>query len=303
MNILIIGGSGFIGSHTAKKLYLEGHKITIADIRAPYRPNMIDVNYKYVFCDINNAPQVSKVIEQSKCDIIYLFASVIRAEEVRKDPENSLSTNIHGLINCLNASRNLDLHRFVFSSTTHLYNCENTVVNEETEICNDMHLYPGSKFCCETLIKGFSKLYNIPYTIFRYSVAYGIYGHEDNVLHQFVKKCLRGEDLLVYNNGNKYRDFLYVSDHAKGNKLALIPSTKNHTILLGGETINLYKLAELIKEKTNSLSKIKKIDDDRVGDHVGNNIFNSQKANSYGWERSISLQEGIDIMTKYYASK
>lgn len=300
MNILIIGGSGFIGSHTAKRLYNNGHKITIADIRAPYRPNIVNVKHKYIYCDINDEQQVSKVVSQSECDVVYLLAGVIRAEGVMKDPVSSLHTNIIGLVNCLNACRDIKLHRFVFSSTTHLYNCEDVIVDEETDICNDMHLYPGSKLCCETLIKGYSKLYNIPYTIFRYSVAYGIYGHDDNVLHTFVRRCLDDEDIYVYNNGNKYRDFLYVADHACGNELATQPETRNSTILLGGETINLYDLAVLIKEKTDSKAQIIKTGADRPGDHTGNNTFNYTRAKSRGWNRTVSLDAGIDIMINYY---
>ena len=124
MNILIIGGSGFIGSYTARRLYIDGHKITIADIRAPHRPNLLNIRHEYIHCDVNDEQQVSEVIKRSEYDVVYLLAGVIRAEDVREDPIASLNTNIVGLVNCLNACRDINLHRFVFSSTTHLYNCE-----------------------------------------------------------------------------------------------------------------------------------------------------------------------------------
>jgi len=295
MRIAIIGGSGFIGSYTCKELIRCGYNdITIIDIISPHRDNIKNLNWKYIQCDIRDRDQIQSVIKTQKFDIIYHFAGLIRAEECRLTPALAYETNIQGLVNVLEACIDTDIKRFIFSSTTHIYNCDSFLVSEKTHINNNMHLYPGSKFCAETIIKGFNMLHNIPYTILRYGVAYGPYGHRDNVFLTFIQNVIDGEDLKIYSNGGIYRDFLFVEDHARGNIKAINPQSKNEIINLSNETINIQHLAKLILKELGSTQKCNVVEFARPGDHLGEKSFDCSKAEQLlGWKPTVSIETGI----------
>lgn len=304
MKIAIIGGSGFIGSYTYVELINAGFDdVTIIDIIPPYRPNVLCKEPRFIKCDITNCKATDHILKREQYNIIYLLAGVIRAEEVKNDPSGSYLVNITGLVNVLESVKHQNnFYKFIYSSTTHLFHKENKFVDDYTPVnTDDMHLYPGGKACAETIIKGYQTLFDIPYIIFRYSVACGIYGHKDGVVHKFIDLAKSGDDLKVHSKGTVWRDLLYVKNHAVGNMLAAQNiDVKNETILLGGTCINLIDLADKICKMTESKSKIIPVDFKRKGDHCGfKSIYSGKARNILGWNMSVSLDEGIAAMIKY----
>lgn len=302
MKIAIIGGSGFIGSYTYVELIKQGfNDVTIIDINYPYSSVLSRETPKFIKCDITDRKEIQSCLKRERFEYIYLLAGIIRAEQVRDNPLRSYDINIGGLVNILDSIRDqTNFKKIIYSSTTHLYHRVNDVVCDNTPVVNDdMHLYPGGKFCAETIIKGYQKLYNIPYIIFRYSVAYGVAGHADNVMHRFVYNALHDRDLTIYSNGNIWRDFLYVSDHAKGNVAGIVNQHVNNiTILLGGKCIDLKSLAfQIVRSASTSKSKIILTDFNRVGDHLGFKQTKSTNAMKFlNWEPTIDIPTGIDLL-------
>ena len=305
MKIAIIGGSGFIGSHTASKLHREGYTdITIIDKVPPFRNVLTSIKPRYIKCDITKRSNISDIILAEQFDIIYFLAGIIRAEEVRVDPVYSYKVNIMGLVNTLDAVVKTKHTKFIYSSTTHVYtdNTDESCVDEETVLDNKIHLYPGSKLCAETIIKGYHMLFGLQYLIFRYSVAYGAEGHNDNVVHTFVRNAITGAVIRVFGKGNVWRDLLYVTDHANGNYLGMIHrDIKNTTIILGGFSIPIPKLAELVASTVNPSIKIELADYMRPGDHAGDKIISRERAKTLlGWEPQVEIPAGVKLLFDYY---
>ena len=280
MRIAIIGGSGFIGSYTLLELSRHHNDVTIIDIRHPKKSFITHLDFNYIECDICDRDKIKSIITQNDYDVVYHLAGVIRADDCRKRPVRSCDVNLTGLINVLEACRNTNIKRFIFSSTTHIYSrCnDKNVVYENDTLTHNLHLYPGNKLCAESIIMSYHMLYDLPYTILRYSVAVGPYGHRDNVLSNFITKSLKHEDITIYNNGQIYRDFMYVEDHARGNALAINSSAENEIINLSTKSIRLLDVAESVVKRTNSNSKIITTEYNRVGDHDQIPVVSNSKA-------------------------
>jgi nucleoside-diphosphate-sugar epimerase len=300
-NVYIIGGSGFIGSHTAKLLIEKEYNVNILDIKSPDR-NIYDIGkINYIKCDITDINQVKKSLE-GDIDYIIFLAGIIRPEECRNKPYESSNVNITGLLNVLNTIINKNITKFIFSSTTHIYNTDKIEVSADLEINSlvPQHIYPCFKLITEQLLRSYNLMYDLPYLNLRYSVAYGEYGHSDNVINKFIINCLKNESLILHNNGKFYRDFLHVSQHAEANYLSILHPHKNDTLCVGGEFINLLKVAEIIKKLTQSNSKIILTNEGRKNDYRGK-IINSEKTfRKIQWINKMPFEKGIEKTINFY---
>jgi UDP-glucose 4-epimerase len=303
MRIAIIGGSGFIGSYTLLELSKHHNDVTIIDIRQPKKSFITHLDFNFIECDICDRDKIKSIITQNDFDVVYHFAGLIRADDCRKRPVESCDLNLTGLINVLEACRSTGIKRFIFSSTTHIYSqcSDRSIVYESDVLTHNLHLYPGNKLCAESIIMSYHMLYGLPYTILRYSVAIGPYGHRDNVLSNFIIKSLKHEDITVYNNGQIYRDFMYVEDHARGNVLALKPSAENEIINISTSNLKLLDVAKSVVRKTNSNSKIITAEYNRVGDHDKIPIVSNSKARKLlQWEPKYNIDHMIEQCTLWH---
>lgn len=302
MNICIIGGLGFIGTHLHKSLKKEGHTVHIVDFYAaqdiPYlKFKLLLHDPTYSDCDIKNLEEV-KDLNLPQYDIVYLFASLMRSGDCMKCPEIACDTNITGVSNVLNCLRGSNT-RIVFSSTVHVY-CDpdmlGAAVDETTPINNNtsIHLYPASKLIGEALIKSHNMLYGTNYTIFRFGIVYGPQGHKDMVLHDFISKAKKGETITIQGDGSATRNFVYVDDIVRGNISVInnLEKSKNETInLCGDSNISIKGLANLISSKI----KTCKIENTaaRAGDHIEPLISNKKANDLIGWTPQVNFEEGI----------
>ena len=301
--IAVIGGSGFIGSHTVSELVRRGHKPTIIDIAPPTRPidlywssisNKPEPLISYIKADITKLDEISEALEGF--DVAYMLAAVSDASLVEKDPELGLNTNINGLSNVLLACVKNNLERIIFSSSVWVYtSAKNKSVNEKTSIPanNKSHIYTSSKIIGENLIRSFNEMYGLNYTILRYGVAYGPGENESTAISSFIKRSLNGEPITIFGEGNSARSFLYVKDHAKGNAMALSEKAKNQTINLDGmQKTTIKEVAEIISELSDEDIEI--IHEPSINaEYKGKDVSINKAKDLLGWEPSTSLKEGL----------
>jgi UDP-glucose 4-epimerase len=302
-NIAVIGGSGFIGSHTVRELVNSGYKPTIIDISSP--SEQIDLYWdstlrmpkpcvSYIKADVTKLDEITKAIKGF--DIVYMLAAVSDAGLVEKNPELGLNTNINGLSNVLISCVKNKVERVLFSSSVWVYtSARNESVNENTSIPvnSESHIYTSSKIIGENLVRSFSKMYGLNYTILRYGVAYGPGENESTAISSFIKRSLKGRPITIFGKGNSARSFLYVKDHAKGNVMALSKKAENQTINLdGAQKTTIKEVAEIIKELSDNDIEI--IHETAINaEYKGKNVSINKAKDLLGWEPSTSLREGL----------
>lgn len=307
--IAVIGGAGFIGSHTINELTKKGHTPIIVDQNCPPPLNLhwdnkrqrLSTTIDFRCADITNPEQANKALKG--VDIVYMLAAISDASIVESDPELGISTNITGLGNVLLSCVKNKVERIIFSSSVWVYSTvpasPDPWVHEESHLSASApsHIYTSSKIIGENLIRSFKEMYDLDYTILRYGVAYGPGANSGTAISAFTKNALEGNDIVINGDGKSSRSFLYVKDHARGNVLALKESAKNQTINLDGRRkITIKEVAETIQKFSDE--EIEIIYKPSVPlEYQGKKVSIQKAKEILGWTPKVSFREGVK---KYY---
>jgi nucleoside-diphosphate-sugar epimerase len=291
-NIAIIGGSGFIGSYTKNELIDHGYNVTTIDIN----------KNSDICCNVLDYNSLKKALSAKKYDVVYMFAAISDSKENHTDVKHAVNTNIMTLTNTLDAMYELNISRIIFSSTVWVYSvCDSIEVNEDSNlsITNSEHIYTTCKLTCEAIIRNYQKVKNINFTILRYGIAYGPGCHPDTVMSKFINNAIDGKPLIVTGDGSIYRNFLYVTDHARGNRLALSDKGKNQIFNLEGpQSISIKNVAERVQELYGKNAKII-YTGERLGDYKGKIVCNLKAKQLLGWEPKVNFLKGSKLLYNY----
>lgn len=302
--IAVIGGAGFIGSHTVNELISNGHRPIIIDRQVPPPPDLYWDREKkrpvpsteFRYADVTNLDEITNALKG--VDVAYMLAAVSDANEIKKNPQEGIAVNVTGLANVLLACVKNKVDRVIFSSSVWIYSTTSASrvrVNEQTSIPieGESHIYTSSKIVGENLIRSFKEMYGLNYTILRYGVAYGPGANKSTAISSFTKNALEGDPITINGNGKSARSFLYVKDHARGNVLALKDSAKNQTINLDGKRkITIQEVAETISSMSDNDVEI--IYNESIpSEYKGKQVSIKKAKDILGWQPETSFKEGI----------
>jgi UDP-glucose 4-epimerase len=296
MNIGVIGGSGFIGSHVVDKLIEAGHEVTVLDMMKPHRDDV-----RHIHIDITALSKTTVALTGSY-EAIYLLAAMADVNDVYKNPIETGQVNILAVANVLEAARRNEIGRVILASTVWVYEmAPETSVDEETPLLPDRvnHVYTASKVAAELYCHSYQRLYNQQFTILRYGIPYGPRARGSTVIAIFVKKALNGETITIMGDGSQYRNFIYVEDLALGNVAALKDRAKNQTYNLDGiRPITIKEVAETVKKLVGNVNIEYK--EARAGDYEGKTVSAEKVKRELNWEPKVDLEEGIDRYIQWY---
>jgi len=296
MNIGVIGGSGFIGSHVVDKLIEQGHDVTVFDIMKPHRT---DVRHLYI--DITDLSKTAVALT-GDYDAVYLLAAMADVNDVYKNPVEAGEVNILGVTNVLEAARRNEIDRVILASTVWVYGLSSErEVDENTPLHIEKadHVYTSSKIAAELYCQSYHKLYSQNFAILRYGIPYGPRARGGTVVAIFVKKALNGEPLTIFGDGSQYRNFIYVEDLAEGNVAALKDVAKNKTYNLEGlRPITVKEVAETVKKLIGSVEIEYK--EERPGDFEGKVVSGDKAKRELDWEPKVDFEEGVRKYISWY---
>jgi len=231
MNILITGGSGFLGSHVADALSDADHNVTIFDIHeSPYlRPDQIMLTG-----DLMDLDQLDQCVQDM--DVVYHFAGIADIDECKERPVDTARINIMGTVQLLEACRKAGVRRFVFASSAYVY--------------SDLgFFYRSSKQACESFIENYAELYDLKYTCLRYGSLYGPRTDERNSIYKLIRQAVKEGKITYQGTGEELREFIHVQDAAQSSIKILLPEYENTYITLTGrEKMRYVDLLDMIKE-------------------------------------------------------
>ncbi|MDH7477212.1 MAG: NAD-dependent epimerase/dehydratase family protein [Candidatus Bathyarchaeota archaeon] len=291
MNILVTGGSGFIGSHVVDKLVGEGHNVRVFD---EYKPLRGDVEwFKGNLLNENDILEACKDME-----IVYHLAAVADVNVALSHSALCLQINEIGTMNLLNAASSMEVERVILASTTWVYGRTEGVVDENTPLPPPDHIYTKTKIGQEHLLISWQKHTGLPYTILRYDIPYGPRMRANMAIAIFVRKAMQKETITVFGDGNQGRCFIHVDDLARGNVAALQPSASNQIFnLAGSEFVTINKIVEALREKFKNL-KIEHAPP-RPHDFKGAIVSIEKARQLLKWEPKISFKNGLKDFITY----
>ena len=305
MKILVTGGAGFIGSHVVNTYINAGHDVIVIDDLSSGEKKLI--NPKANFYQLNiQSPEVKTILEKEKITAINHHAAQISVSESFSNPLFDANSNIIGTLQLLQNAVSLRIKKFIFASTGGaMYGEQKSFPASEEHPCQPLSPYGLSKLCAENYINYFCSQHGLNTTILRYSNVYGPCQNphgEAGVVAIFCQKLIKGIPPIIWGDGEQTRDFISVRDIAKANNIALSPQcTGVFNVGTGNET-SVNFIAQ-------SLLKISKVDltakhgTPKKGEQRRSSIDSKKLIKSFGWEPSVSLEEGLFETFDYFKDK
>ena len=239
-NILIIGGSGFLGSHVADRLSKDSYRVKIFDIQ---KSIYIKKNQSFIngnILDFNSLLKATK-----NCHAVFHFGGMADIEYSNKHPIKTIETNILGTLNVLNACSQNKVKRFILASTAYVYS-------------NKGGFYRASKQCSELLTETFFQEKKLKYTILRFGSLYGPRADSNNFIYNIINQALKYGYIERKGTGSEIRSYVHVYDAAKSCSDILSSSYENKNVMItGGQKIKVDDLLKMITEIFDKKIKIK----------------------------------------------
>ena len=245
---VVIGGSGFIGSHVADKLSDVNYSVTVFD---RVHSRWLRQDQAMVIGDIQDADALDSAIEGA--DVVYNFAALADLNEALKQPLKTIRVNIEGNLLVLDACRKYGVSRFMYASTVYVHSREGG-------------FYRCSKQASEAYIEEYQRVYGLDYTILRYGSLYGPRADDTNGLYRIVKKALETGKLCYEGHPDAMREYIQVEDAAKASVAALDQEFRNESVVLTGQ--EPMRVLDVLK----MLAEILGLADDAVDFKDGNYI-------------------------------
>lgn len=231
LDIIVFGGSGFLGSHVADALCDAGHKVTIYDAR---RSEYLRQDQRMIEGDILDEAKVRKTVKGA--DVVYNFAGIADIDEASRRPIETVQQNILGNTILLDAAREGGAKRFVYASTVYVYSDSGS-------------FYRCSKVACENYIETYHKQYGLDYTILRYGTLYGTRTDRRNSIYRFIEQAMKENKIVYPGDGNEIREYINVFDAAQASVEILSDEFKNeHVIFTGHYPLKVNEMLVMIKE-------------------------------------------------------
>ena len=287
-NILITGGLGFIGSNLANFLKNKSYKIFVIDNLSSNKVQKLEKGITIIKKNIIDIKSIKNFKNKIDC-IIHLAASA----EILITPEKEkkyFDDNIVGLQEVMNFSLKNKIKKFIFASSSSIY--EETVGKRTSEISklNPKHYYAYTKYLGEKMVSNYFKINKLNYTILRF---FNIFGPKsDAVVGKFLAQKLQKKKLTIFGNGRQKRDFLYIDDLNRAILKILRKKQLNKKIYnLGfGNSSSILSLAKLISK--NKFEFLPKRNDD-----IEVSISNIDKIKKdLNWSPKIDLKKGLQII-------
>jgi nucleoside-diphosphate-sugar epimerase len=240
MKFLVTGGAGFIGHNVVRILESQGHDCIVIDTCTDYgfipkeeltyliaeRIKRITARVRSI--DIREGTFVDTIFKTYKPDVVIHMASFPRQKVVEQNPLLASDVMSNGLINLLEKSKQYNVKKFVYISSSMVYG-DFTADVLEAHVCRPQGQYGIMKLMGEKLVEDYHRLGAFDYSIIRPSAVYGEWDVEDRVVSKFMTKAMRGETLKV-NGASEVLDFTYVEDTAMGIVLAATNDRANGQI-------------------------------------------------------------------------
>ena len=304
---MVTGGMGFVGSHLCESLLKENHNLIILTKSFKKKPNVehIKTKIKQEKIDITNFPKLGKSIEKNKPDVLIHLAGQTSHSKSFENPVYDIDVNAKSTLFMLQKIKELNLKcRFVLGSTFIVIGKPESLPVNEKSMCNPTTIYGANRLVSEYYCKIFNQVYGLDTLIFRITNSFGPREQiikNKNAINYLIYEAFKGNKVNIYNNGNFYRDLIYISDVITGIKIIIKKGKKGNLYWISSNKKTwFHQLGDWLTQFSNV--KIKYVNSPTYTQKVdvGNFVVNNSKLKSLGWKPKVSVKDGIKRTLEYF---
>ncbi len=248
--VVVTGGAGFMGSHTADELTRRGYHVLVFDqTESPW----LHPDQEMMIGDVLDPKSLAMAMKGAR--YVYHFAGIADIEESRSRPVETMNLNVMGASLVVEAARQSGVERVIFASTMYVYSPFGS-------------FYRASKQAAETIIEAYQQEYALDYTFLRYGSLYGPRAQDWNGLRKYVQQVVEGGQITYAGTGEEKREYIHVYDAARLSVDVLDDKHRNRAITVtGSQILSSKEMMDLIFEIAGKKSDIVLTDTERKGYH------------------------------------
>jgi dTDP-glucose 4,6-dehydratase len=307
MRYFVTGGAGFIGSNYVEHLFRNVAEMTTVTIYDKFTYAANPKNYQEFVCDprlsvIKGDICDSNLLEKSMVghDFVVHFAAESHVDRSIDDASAFVETNVLGTFRVLEASRKVGIRTVIHISTDEVYGSLSESSADETFPLEPNSPYAASKAASDLLARSYFVTHGLDVRLTRCCNNYGKFQFPEKVIPVFINKLKSGQKLPIYGDGRNIREWIHVSDHAKGIQTVLERGNPGEIYNIGtGAHLSNDDLADAIIRVFGSSSDSKSYIEDRKG-HDFRYSINSEKTNKLGFQPVEEFETGLLDTIKWY---
>ena len=257
MKILVTGAAGFIGYHLCEALIAKGFDITGLDNINDYydvdlkyarlkqlgleRENVnvyntiVDSEFygsqmQFIRMNLEDRDYLPILFKESQFDLVCNLAAQAGVRYSMQSPHEYINSNINGFLNILECCRHHNIKRLVYASSSSVYGNSKKIFEVTTNVDQPISLYAATKKSNELMAHTYSHLYKFETIGMRFFTVYGPWGRPDMAMFLFTDAILNNKPINVFNNGNLFRDLIYIDDIVQGVVNILLKKSKNSSL-------------------------------------------------------------------------
>jgi UDP-glucuronate 4-epimerase len=230
--VLVTGSAGFIGFHLAQLLLADGFSVVgydgitdYYDVRLKQRRHQMLLQHPQFRCTegmLEDFGRLRDLALAEKPDVIVHLAAQAGVRYSLENPRAYVDANLTGTFNVMECARELAVEHLLMASTSSVYGANTEMpFDEGQKVDTPLSLYAATKKANEAMAHSNAHIWNLPTTCFRFFTVYGPWGRPDMALFKFTRGILEGTPIDIYNDGEMYRDFTYVTDLVRGIRLLI----------------------------------------------------------------------------------
>jgi UDP-glucose 4-epimerase len=300
--VVVTGGCGFIGSHVVDQFIAGGFEVAVVDNLSTGRRGNLNPAARLYEVDMRS-PELEDVFRVENPQIVSHHAGQVDVRRSLEDPLLDAEVNILGSLRVIELAKKYGVERLIYSSTGGaVYGEPEYLPCDEDHPIQPICQYGASKHAVEHYLYMYEQLYSLNFTVLRYPNVYGPrqdpHG-EAGVVAIFTGQMLEGKQVVINGDGEQGRDFVYVTDCARANLLAVEAGQNGVFNLASGQATSINQIAALLKRITGY---------DREPVHgpaiLGETrliYLTAEKAGRrLSWEQQVSLEQGLEQTVSYF---
>ncbi len=342
--ILVTGAAGFIGLHLSLKLLQRGdevigidnindyyditlkyarlHELGIIEEDITYNKPLRSSKFKgftFIRIDIADRIAMNLLFNNNSIELVVNLAAQAGVRHSLENPYVYVDSNVNGFINILEGSRQFGVKHLVYASSSSVYGLnEKFPLSTKDNVDHPVSLYAATKKANELMAHSYSHLYQLPTTGLRFFSIYGPFGRPDMAYFLFTKAILEGQPIKIYNNGDMFRDFTFISDIVEG-VIKVIDNIPKGDVSWNGTKpdpssssapfkiynignscpVNLMDLIKML-EKFLNCKALKVFMPLQSGDVIKTYADSTSMLQDFGYKPTTSIETGIEKFVKWY---